>query len=146
MITQIRQVLPAILGALVASLFCVAIAVGFVWWRADAQRRFLGERQRLCGQGEISACDLLRSACLKRSAEGCMALAETYLGPGPRHDGREGARLLGEACEYHAVDGCRRAALLYEEGRDAPPDRDRAADLRKRACALGDKALCLKGP
>src|SRR5678815_2086394 len=101
MITQIRQVLPAILGAVLASAFCVVIAVGFLRWRADAQRRFLGERQRLCGGGDISACDVLRSACLKRSAEGCMALAETYIGPGPRHDGREGARLLAEACEYH---------------------------------------------
>jgi len=146
MITQIRQVLPAILGALLASAFCVVIAVGFLRWRADAQRRVLEERQRRCGAGEISACDLLRSACLKRSGEGCLALAETYIEPGPRHEAREGARLLAEACEHHVVDACRRAALMYEEGGEVPLDHERAADLRKRACAFGERALCPKGP
>lgn len=146
MITQNRGALLAIGGALLASVLCVGIAVGFLKWRADAQLGILNERKLLCGRGELAACDLLRSACLKRIAEACLSLGESYLAPGPRHDGPEGARLLSEACDHHMVDGCRRAASLYAEGREVPPDPDRAAALMKRACALGDTAACAKGP
>jgi TPR repeat protein len=146
MITQIRGALPAIGGAILASALCVGIAVGFLRWREDAQRQLLNERKGRCGRGDLAACDLLRSACLKRVGEGCLALAETYLAPGPRHDGPEGVRLLTEACDHHMVEACRRAALLYEEGRDVPLDRDRAAALLKRACTLGDATACAKGP
>jgi TPR repeat protein len=44
------------------------------------------------------------------------------------------------------VDGCRRAASLYEEGREVPLDPDRAAALMQRACTFGDKTACPKGP
>jgi TPR repeat protein len=146
MLTQVRGAVLAIGGALLASAVCVGIAVGLLRWREDAQRTILYERKGRCTSGDSAVCDLLRSACLKRSGEGCAALAEAHLAPGPRRDAREGARLFSEACDYHVVEGCRRAASLYAEGRDVPPDRDRAAALTKRACALGDTAACSKGP
>jgi hypothetical protein len=146
MITQIRGAVLAIGGALLASAICVGIAVGFLRWREDAQRRILLERKDRCTAGDLAVCDILRSACLKRSGEGCLALAEAYLAPGPRHDGPEGARLLAEACDHHVVKGCRVAAVLYDEGREIPADRERAATLRKRACAFGDTEVCAKGP
>jgi TPR repeat protein len=146
MITQIRGPVLAIGGALLASALCVGIAVGFLHWRAGAQRQILLERKERCERGALQACDLLRSACLKRSGEGCLALAGAYLATGPRHDGPEGARLLAEACDHHIVEGCRRAASLYGEGREVPADLGRAAALLKHACALGDTAACSKGP
>jgi len=135
-------VLPAILGALLASALCVAIAVGFLAWRDATQHRLLVDRKKLCETGDRTACDLLRNACLKRSAEACLALADTYLGAGPRHDGAEGARLLAEACEHHLAEACTRAAALYTDGREVPADPGRASDLRQRGCALGDQAAC----
>jgi TPR repeat protein len=146
MITQIRGAIPAIVGALLASALCVGIAVGFLRWRADAQKEILSERKTRCSGGDAAACDLLRSACLKRVGEACVALAESHLASGPRHDGPEGARLLAEACDHHVIEACRRAASLYEEGREVPPERDRAAALMQRACTFGDKAACAKGP
>jgi len=146
MITQIRGAVLAIGGALLASALCVGIAVGFLRWRADAQRELFIQRKERCGAGDLATCDLLRSACLKRIGEGCLALAEAYLAPGPRHDGPEGTRLLSEACDHHVVEGCRRAAALYEAGREVSLDRERAAALLKRACALGDAPACAKGP
>lgn len=148
-------VLPAIFGALVVSALCVGTAVVFLRWRDEAQHRVVVDHKRLCAEGDRSACDVLRSACLKRSAEGCLALADTYLGAGPRHDAPEGARLLAEACDHNLVEACRRAADLYSAGRDVPEDSGRAAELRRRACALGDRGSCgtppsatseLKGP
>lgn len=146
MITQIRGALPAILGALFASALCVGTAVGFLRWRAEAQQEILNERKGRCGHGDVAACDLLRSACLKRVGEACLALAESHLGSGPRHDAQEAVRLLTEACDHHVAEACRRAAALYKEGREVPVDRDRAAALMQRACTSGDKDACAKGP
>jgi TPR repeat protein len=146
MASQIRSALPAILGALVLSTLCAIVAVALLKWRAEAQSRVFSERQKFCAAGELAACDLLRSACLKRSGEACVGLAETYIGAGPRRDAPEAARLLSEACEYRVIEGCLRAASLYVEGRDVPPDQDRARTLRKRACVLGDKGACARFP
>ena len=135
-------VLPAILGALGASALCVAIAVAFLRWRDDAQHRLLVERKSLCATGNSTACDQLRSACLKRSADGCLALADTYLSAGPRHDAVEGARLLTEACDHNLAEACRRASAIYADGRDIERDPERARSLRLRACTFGDKESC----
>jgi TPR repeat protein len=143
---SLRSALPAILGAVLASLFSVLIAIGFLRWRADAQRRAISEHQRRCEAGDGAACDLLRSACMKRSPEGCVALGDVCLGPGPRHDPAEGARLISEACEYHFVEACRRAASLYDGIGEVAPDPDRARALRKRACSFGDESACTNGP
>lgn len=128
------------LGAAIVTLGAISLSIGFLTWRGREQRRVLDARQTTCTRGDSRACDLLRGACLKRSADACVSLANSYLASGPNHDEREGQRLLGDACVLHDGRACLRVGRMYLEANDAAQARtmlDRGCDYgAHEACAL----------
>lgn len=117
-------------------------SLGFLRWRASEQRRVLDDRSARCKNDDATACDFLRSACLKRSGDGCVALSEAYFAAGPNHDAREAVRLLGEACTYRSAAACVRGAKLQLSGDAVPKNPIEARSLLERGCELGDREAC----
>lgn len=128
------------LGAALITAGTIALSIGFLTWRGREQRRVLDARQAMCTRGDHGACDLLRGACLKRSADACVSLASSYLSSGPNQDMREGQRLLVDACVLHDGRACLRAGRMYLESNDLAEARsmlDRGCDYgAHEACAL----------
>jgi TPR repeat protein len=133
--------LPAV-GALLLTLFAVGGSVGFLAFQGKEQERFLAAKSARCQSGATDACDVLQSLCVKRDPDACIALADASLSPGPSHDPREGARLLGEACLYRHPRACARGGRIALEGGKTPEDLVRAKQLLERGCAIGDKEAC----
>lgn len=133
--------LPA-LGAVLLTLFAVGGSVGFLAFQGKEQERFLAARSTRCGGGAADACDTLRSLCLKRDPDACVALADAHLAAGPNHDAREAARLLGEGCGYRHPRACARAGRMALEGGEVPKDLPHAKDFLERGCQIGDKEAC----
>jgi TPR repeat protein len=142
--SRLRAGLLAAFGALALTIVAIVGSLGFLWWRSNEQLRVLDVRKGRCAGGDASACDLLRNACLKRSADGCAALGNALLATGPRHDATEGLRLLGEACTYRQRDACLRAGTLLTTGTDVPKDEAAGRRLLDRACLMGLKDACSK--
>jgi TPR repeat protein len=136
--------LPA-LGAVLLTLFAVGGSVGFLAFQGKEQERYLAAKSARCGRGATDACDALRSLCLKRDPDGCVALADAHLTAGPSHDAREAARLLGEACGYRHPRACARAGRMALEGGETPKDPTRAKSLLERGCQIGEKEACALG-
>jgi hypothetical protein len=133
--------MPAI-GALVGTILALGISVGFLVWRSGEQRRVLDDRTGRCVQGDRIACDQLQSACLKRSGDACVALADSRLAAGPSHDPDAGRRLLGEACEYRHREACLRGGRMSLEAEGARKDLPAARALLDRGCELGSHEAC----
>lgn len=117
---------------------------------------------RECDDGKGASCDLLagmaergeggdrdprlvkeahEKGCAARSAAACLAVGDSLLAdPATR---QAAAEKLALACSYASATGCRRAAELLEQNRDAAADA-KAISFRSRACALGDKDSCAK--
>jgi TPR repeat protein len=139
--TDRAGLLPA-LGAVLLTLFAVSGSVGFLAFQGKEQERFLAARSTQCSGGAAEACDALRSLCLKRDPDACVALADAHLAVGPNHDAREAARLLGEACGYRHPRACERAGRMALEGGETSKDLPRAKDLLDRGCKIGEKEAC----
>jgi TPR repeat protein len=140
--TPARAGLTAAFGALAITAVALFGSMGFLRWRSAEQRRVLDDRSVRCKSNDIAACDLLRSACIKRSGDGCVALADAYAAPGPNHDPRESLRLLDEACTYRSADACLRAAKLQLAGGATPKNPIQARSLVERGCELGNAEAC----
>lgn len=117
---------------------------------------------RECDDGKGASCDLLagmaergeggdrdprlvkeahEKGCAARSPAACLAVGDSLLAdPATR---QAAAEKLALACSYASAAGCRRAAELLEQNRDAAADA-KAISFRSRACALGDKDSCAK--
>lgn len=52
--------------------------------------------------------------------------------------------LFERACDLSDGYGCARAATVYGGGLGVPPQPERAAQLRRKACALGDDEACAR--
>jgi hypothetical protein len=52
------------------------------------------------------------------------------------------AGYYGRACDGGNAQGCRSLALLYETGEGVAVSAERAAELMRRACELGDRDSC----
>ncbi len=138
----VRAALAPIAGAIGVTVLCVISAVIFLRWRGAEQHRALQISTTKCRGGDKEGCDTLRDACLKRSAEACVNLAEVYLSPGSNRDPQEGARLLGEACLHRNADACFRAGTMYAAGTDIPKNPAEAKDSFQRGCYLGNDKAC----
>jgi TPR repeat protein len=132
-------------GAALAVALAIGVTLGFLTWRAGEQRRVLDLRGHKCAEGDVASCDDLRSACVKRSGDACVTLAEVHLAGGPRWDGAEGLRLLGDACTFRHAGACLRAGRAYLEGRIVTKDVARARPLLARGCELGAREACALG-
>lgn len=64
------------------------------------------------------------------------------MGQGVFKDLATAAGFYGRACEAGSAQGCRSLALLYETGEGVELSAERAAELMRRACALGDRDSC----
>lgn len=133
--------LPAVFAVLL-TLFAVGGSVGFLAFQGKEQQRFLAARSVRCSGGATDACDALRSLCLKRDPDACVALADAHLAPGPSHDAREAARLLGEACRYRHPRACSRAGRMALEGAETPKDVPEAKKLLEHGCEIGALEAC----
>jgi TPR repeat protein len=126
----------------VAVTFALGVTVGFLTWRAGEQRRVLDLRGARCAEGDATSCEDLRSACVKRSGDACVTLADAHLRQGPHKDTAEGLRLLGDACTFRHGDACLRRGRAFLEGDPAERDVARARPLLERGCQLGAREAC----
>lgn len=132
-------------GAILAVVLAISVTLGFLTWRAGEQRRVLDLRGAKCTGGDAASCDDLRSACVKRSGDACMTLAEAHLRKGPHRDAAEGLRLLGDACTFRHAGACLRAGRAHLDGELAQKDAARARTLLVRGCELGAREACALG-
>lgn len=130
------------LAAFALTVATVAISIAFLSWRGREQGRVLAAEEERCRRGESGSCDSLRSACIKRSADACVALARTYESSGALHDPAEAVRLLSEACVYHHASACLGAGRRYLEGNGVPQDLSQARSLLDRGCGFGAHEAC----
>jgi TPR repeat protein len=93
------------------------------------------------------AARLAQVACDAGEMLGCYDLALMYetipdlLGKDPGK--RRTIALYQKACSADLVDSCHELAMVFHSGRGgAPRDLDRARELLKHACALGDRMSC----
>jgi len=137
-----RSSLAPALGAAALAAVALVLSIGMLLWRSGAQRQVIDAETARCRNGDLAACDNLRSQCLKRSGESCTALAESILANNPQRDAHEALRLLNEGCDLRDRNACLRAASLLQAGTLLPPDAPTAARLRQRACTLGAPQAC----
>ena len=139
--TDRANLLPA-LGAVLLTLLAVGASVGFLGVQSKEQQRVLAIKSTRCATGVTDACDALRSLCIKREPDACVALADAHMRAGPSHDGREAERLLVEACGYRHPRACARAGQMALEGSEGPKDLAQAKQLLERGCEIGEKDAC----
>jgi TPR repeat protein len=138
-------VAPALWGV-GSGVLALGIAVGVSLWQSGAQRQVLDADQARCGRGDTTACDALRSLCLKRYGDACEALAEAiFVLPADKRDTRDAMRLLGEACELRTRRACVSAGRKLLEGNGVAKDPAEAKRLLARGCELGEKDACALG-
>lgn len=105
------------------------------------------------GQGKLDvALDGYSRACDGDVAAACPMLGDLLiLGVRAMEPGwsfergwTEALELFERACDLDDGYGCRRAATLYGGGLGVPRQPERAAELRRKACALGDDEACAR--
>lgn len=102
------------------------------------------------GKSQNEQADDAEKKCQKGDAESCATIGGAYLlGKGGKEKNEaKGIELVKKACEGKSAFGCEIYARVFDDGRGAPVDKEKAKELFKQSCDLGGgggcRALALK--